>query len=112
MEFTYQAPDRTWNPETHTYEENGAGTWSANDADGSSITVRNTGTESVAVRFQSVPTAEGTAVSGRFVNDAGDVDSIRLEKAQEESVRLELSGALPKDCAGLTIGSIIVTIAG
>ena len=110
MEFTYSV-GRTWNPDTHLYDDKSTAGWTE---DGNDITVVNHSNKSVNVAF-SYEAAQGysgiigtfsTASDTLFAGSLGDPDG-----ADKVTTNLTLSGALASSVTEFTkVGTITVAL--
>ena len=128
MAFTYQAPQKEWDPENHTeVEGSGAGTWTCEEG-ANQITVKNHSNANVKVEFafdanqQYYIQSPNDGFTQVDVSENGDNvltgNAIVLNSAVRKSVNaaptviaaLNLSGTLSDDPSNNAIGHVTVTI--
>lgn len=125
MEFTYTAPTltKTWNPQTHKYEENagGTGTWT-NEKDQNKVTLTNRSNAALTANITAITENDGsndytgiTAKVGNATLNLADASiGATTETPGTTSIAfstITLDGALTnKDANKTPIGNITVTI--
>lgn len=112
LTFTYsEHTEKTWNPDTHTYDENVTGGWDKTEA---SVTVTNHSNVEVTVAMALTP-VEGTGVNVSLVGGSGTLAAgVEGDVAGAAAVtgKLTVSGT-PNDTVtaeGIKVGEITVTI--
>ena len=112
MEFTYTDAAKTWNPETHQYELQGAtGAWTC-ATDDNKITVTNHSNAAVTATLAYAAENAYNTVTGSF-----DKATLNLGSAAENnqavsaSAYLTLAGTLASGTTAQKVGTITVTLA-
>lgn len=112
MNFTYT--DGAWNPETHTYEN---GSWTAETGE-DRIIITNNGSTDITISCSYEEAQAG--ITGSFA-DADEIQQMEevdisadrtLQRGQEKTMYLKLSGKPTSEFTDITLGTVKVTIGG
>lgn len=110
MTFVYSVSSRTWDPETHSYND-GGGSWSCNEG-ANLVTIVNHSNKDVACNISFSPRSEGItgSLSEENLTLTSAVDKSLDAPAIRGSSLLTLNGALADTNESATVGTISVTI--
>ncbi len=117
LSYTFTPESTVWNPETHEYESQGVGVWTASSD--SLITATNTSGVPVNVGFDFAPAKGFEALSGSFFKQDGSpydentylIGGEGRKGARESvSVSLKLDGNVSRFNDGMTVGSVMVKV--
>lgn len=116
MNFTYTAAGNTWNPKTHSYNEDGNGGWSTDTA---TITVTNHSEVAVKATLSFTLNESLSGITGTFTENSGTASDNVLElatavntavdSAPSASAEFGISGGAISESMD-TLGTITVTI--
>lgn len=112
IDFTYSTGDKQWNPSTHTYDNNGTGSWTSN-GNSNVINVKNNSDTDVTLDFKYTPKVGFEGISGEFYSNGSLIGNsgLTLGGGASQDVSLNVKGELPQNTADNTPGaSVTITV--